>query len=154
MDAPMYLQMFQELIAPDIISKMNWVGSRPRNIRWQDDNASPHAKRDMPNRLQLEFDKIVDRMPGVATMSKSRQVPRSPNCNVLELGANRSIGQAVSNSPKRTIGELHTVVMSAWKRLGPLKIGRLFAMVTLNAKVYAKSEGRRMKNPSVGLRSV
>jgi hypothetical protein len=44
MDAPMYLQMFQELIAPDIINKMNWVGSRPRNIRWQDDNASPHVK--------------------------------------------------------------------------------------------------------------
>jgi hypothetical protein len=92
-------------------------------------------------------------MLGVAPMSKSRQVPRSPNCNVLDLGANRSIGQAVSNSPKRTIGELHTVVMSAWKALGPLKIERLFAMVTLNAKVYAKSEGKRMKNPSVGLRS-
>lgn len=154
MDAPFYLQIFDELVAPAIVAKMNWIGSRPRHIRWQDDNASSHCKRDMIARLQVSFDTLcVANMPGVASMSKSSQVPRSPNTNVLDGGINRSIGQDISKLPKKTLAQLHATVMAAWDRLDPLKIERLFAMVTCTAKVYARSKGRRLKNPSVGLRT-
>lgn len=154
MDAPFYLQLFEEIVAPAIVEKMNWISSRPRHIRWQDDNASSHCKRDMVERLQEKMDLlVVANMPGVLTMSKSTQVPRSPNTNVLDGGINRSIGSDISKLPKKSLSELHATVMAAWDKLDPLKIERLFAMVTCTAKVYARSGGRRLKNPSVGLRT-
>ena len=108
----------------------------------------------MVGHLQGLYDThIVARMQGVATMSKSAQVPRSPNVNVLDLGVNRSLGSAVSKLPKKTMRELHAVVMASWASFCPLKMDRLFALVTCNAKVYAASGGRRKRNPSVKLRA-
>ena len=43
-------------------------------------------------------------------MSKSAQVPRSPNVNVLDLGVNRALGSAVSKVMKKNILELHAVI--------------------------------------------
>lgn len=155
MDASFYLQLFEDIIAPAIVKKMNRRGSRPRHIRWQDDNASSHYKRDMVRRLQERFDEcVVAKMRGVATMSQSDQIPRSPKTNVLDRdrGINRSIGTAVSKLPKKTLAELHATVMGAWDKLDPKKIKRLFAMLTRTTKVYARPKGRWLKNPNVGLR--
>ena len=154
MDAPMYFQMIRDLVAPDVVKKMNWeTPGRMRHLRWQDDNASSHCKRDMPNRLQALYNEhIVAKMRGVATMSKSAQVPRSPNVNVLDLGVNRALGTAVSKVMKKNILELHSVIKECWKQFCPRKLERLFAMATCNAKVYAASGGRRCKNPSAKLR--
>ena len=154
MDAPMYLQMWRDLVAPAVVKKMNWICDEPRHLRHQDDNASSHCKRDMVNRLQLLYDThIVAHMPGVATMSKSAQVPRSPNVNVLDLGVNRSIGQAVSKLPKKSITELLKTVNTCWHDFCPKKLERLFALCTINAKVYAASGGKRKHTPSAKLRS-
>ena len=92
-------------------------------------------------------------MPGVATMSKSSQVPRSPNVNVLDLGVNRSIGQAVSKLPKKSLDELLVTVAKCWRDFCPRKLERLFALCTINAKVYAASGGKRKKTPSAKLRT-
>lgn len=154
MDAPMYFQMWRDLVAPAVVAKMNWICATPRHIRMQDDNASSHCKRGMVQRLQALYNEhIVAKMPGVATMSKSHQVPRSPNVNALDLGVNRSMGSAVSKLPKKSLVELHEQIMRCWADFCAKKLERIFALCTCNAKMYVASGGKRKKNPSAKLRS-
>ena len=154
MDAPMYLQMWRDLVAPAVVQKMNWRSAAPRHLRMQDDNASSHCQRDMVERLQALYDEhIVAKMPGVATMSKSAQVPRSPNVNALDLGVNRALGQAISKLPKKSLNELLVTVAKCWREFCPRKLERIFALCTINAKVYAASAGKRKKTPSAKLRT-
>ena len=149
----MYFQMWRDLVAPAVVAKMNWVQRTPRHLRMQDDNASSHCGRGMVGRLQALYNEhIVAKMEGVATMSKSAQVPRSPNVNVLDLGVNRSLGSAVSKLPKKSLIELHHTVEKCWEEFCPMKLERLFALCTCNAKVYVASGGKRKKNPSAKLR--
>ena len=154
MDAPQYLHMFEQLVAPDIVRKMDWRSSAGvRHLRWFDDNASSHVMRGMPLRMQRAFDRcVVANMRNVGSMRRGDQRPRTPNVNALDLGVNRALGLKVSRTHDRSIASLNATVARAFTEFDPKALERIFALVTCNCKVYVASGGVRKKNPHPGLR--
>lgn len=157
MDAKLFISMLKEKVVPDAVKKCPWA----RRIVVQMDNAGGHGggRGDIARKTLKELNDWGRALPpeilsSLADPNKPPEVlfvaqpPHSPDLNVLDLGAWRSMDIAVDEIKRNHIGrqlsleEIHDAARDAWNSWnGAEKLKKLFETLQMIWPCVVRAEG-------------
>ncbi|GMF24417.1 unnamed protein product [Phytophthora fragariaefolia] len=137
-----YVQMLKDKVFPAIRKK--WPGRKTRVIRVQQDNAGPHFEED-------HGEVIAAGQERGWKIKMVCQPPRSPMCNILDLGIFNCIQSAQYRQPTNQIDGLIDAVQTAFNSIKYQTIEKCFlTLQKVMACIIIDEGGNNFKLPRVG----
>ncbi|GMF34895.1 unnamed protein product [Phytophthora fragariaefolia] len=132
MSREVYVQMLKENVFPAI--RVKWPGRKTSVIHAQQDNAGPHVEEDHGEVLAAGKE-------GGWDIQMLCQPPRSPECNILDLGIFNSIQSIQYRQPTNQIDGIIEAVASAFNCVKDQTIEKCFLTLQKVLKCIIINEG-------------